>query len=275
MKETEKFNNILDECLERMLVKGETIEQCLVRYPDQADELELLLQTALATKEALAIEPSPEFKARARYQFSSTLREVKPERRFFWGWQPRWAMTLSAVLILLLAGSGTVAAAGGSMPDSPLYPVKLATEQVWLTLTPSDMGKAELHTELAERRVEEIIYMAGKGDAQQVDVIAKRLGNHLVMVTELGSTLEPDDAPGAVESLQAPVLSEETPGDEDVYSGANNRAKLRLTLECNAANQRAKLQDVLEVAPESVKSALRWAITVSETGYEEALDALD
>jgi len=276
MKETKEFNNILDECLERLLVRGETVEQCLVSYPEQADELEPLLRTALEAKEALAIQPRPEFKARARYQFGSALREVKPKRRFFsLGWQPRWAMALSVVLITLLAGSGTVAAAGGSMPDSPLYPVKLATEQVWLTLTPSNMGRAELHAKLADRRVAEIIYMADKGDVQQVEVIAQRLDNHLVMVAGLGSTLEPNGAPRGQAQLQAPVLSEEAPGDEDVYSGANNRARLRLTLESHAASQQAKLQDVLETAPESVKPALRRAIAVSETGYEKAIDALD
>ncbi len=276
MKETKEFNNILDECLERLLVRGETVEQCLVSYPEQADELEPLLQTALATKKALAIQPHPEFRARARYQFGSALRGVKPKRKFFsLGWQPRWAMAVSVVLIMLLAGGGAVAAAGGSMPDSLLYPVKLATEQVWLTLTPSNMGRAELHAKLADRRVTEIIYMADKGDVQKVEVIAQRLDNHLVMVAGLGSTLEPNGASPAAESLLAPVPSEEALGDEDVYRGANNRARLRLTLESHAANQQAKLQGVLETAPESVKPALRRAIAVSETGYEKALDALD
>ena len=48
MKNSE-LENILDECLER-LVKGETVEQCLQRYPEQAAQLELLLRTAQAVK---------------------------------------------------------------------------------------------------------------------------------------------------------------------------------------------------------------------------------
>jgi len=276
MKETREFNNILDECLERLLVKGDTVEQCMASYPEQADELGPLLQTAVATKKALAIQPRPDFKARARYQLGSAFQQVKPKRRFFFlGWQPRWATVVAAVLILLLGGSSTVAAAGNSMPDDLLYPVKLATEQVQLSLTFSNMGRAELCAELADRRVAEIIYMADKGDAQQVEVIAQRLDNHLVMIARLGSALEENGAPMAQVQLQGPVLSEETPGEGDVYSGANNRARLRLTLECCAANHEADLQDVLETAPESVKSALRQAIAVSGTGYEKALDALD
>ena len=35
-EESREFDNILDECLERLLVKGETIEQCLQSYPEHA-----------------------------------------------------------------------------------------------------------------------------------------------------------------------------------------------------------------------------------------------
>ena len=73
MKRNQEFSDILDECLERLLVKGETLEQCLANHPEQAVELRPLLETALAAKQASAIEPSPEFKARARYQFHSAL----------------------------------------------------------------------------------------------------------------------------------------------------------------------------------------------------------
>ena len=69
MKRNKEFNNILDECLERLLVKGETVEQCLASYPQYAAELEPLLQMAVAAKEASAIQARPEFKAKARYEF--------------------------------------------------------------------------------------------------------------------------------------------------------------------------------------------------------------
>ena len=151
MKKTKEFDNILNECLERVLTKGETIEQCLASYPAYAAELEPLLQTSLVTKKALAIKPRPEFRERARHQFRSALQEMEQERerRFFlFNWQPRWATAIIAVLVLLLASGGTVAAAGNSMPDEPLYQVKLATEAVRLTLTPSALGKAELYAKL-------------------------------------------------------------------------------------------------------------------------------
>jgi len=277
MKKTKEFNNILDDCLERLLVNGETIEQCLRSYPEHATELEPLLQTAMATKEASAIRPRPEFRERARYQFRSALQGVKPKRRFFFGWQPQWATAVIVVLVLLLASGGTVAAAGNSMPDNPLYPVKLATEQVRLTLTPSALGKAELYVNLVNKRVAEIVYMANKGKPEQVERATQRLNAYLMRVASLaappeeaGALLAP--APQAVSPLAPPG---QVRGGQDERIKVSGRAKLKVIVARYAASHPVALQAALENAPESVKPALLRAIAVSETGYEKALDALD
>ena len=81
MKKSREFDNILDECLERLLVNGDTVEQCLESYPQHATELEPLLRTAVATKKALSFQPPPEFKVRAGDRLNSLLQEVKPQRR--------------------------------------------------------------------------------------------------------------------------------------------------------------------------------------------------
>ncbi|MCL0053159.1 DUF5667 domain-containing protein [Dehalococcoidales bacterium] len=283
MKKSKEFNNVLDECLERLLVKGETLEQCLRSYPEQADVLEPLLQTALATKQAAAIQPRAEFKARARYQFRSALQEVKPKRRlFFLGWQPRWATAVAIILVLVLAGSGTVVAAGNSMPDNPLYPVKLATEQVRLTLTPSALGKAELYAKLADKRVAEIIYMADKGDARQIEVITQRLDKHLAMLTSLAIAQREEEralkGPPALEPLPPPTEKHTYPYAEVVIPDiveVDRMAELRILLESYAVNHPARLQEALETAPEAVKPVLLKAIATLKAGYEKALDALD
>jgi len=271
MKNSE-FENILEECLER-LVKGETLEQCLQRYPEQAAQLEPLLQTAQAVRKASAILPRSEFKARARYEFRSALQATATRRRLpLFGLRPRWAMALMIIGILLIAGGGTAAAASNSMPDSPLYPVKLATEQVRLTLTPSDMGKARLCAMLADRRVSEIIYMASKGNAQQVDVIAQRLDKRLTMLAILVSA-QKAGAPRVLAPTPAP--SEEAWTEEDVDARGKGRAELRIIVVDCACNHPAALRAGLRKAPESAKPALRRAITISVVGYERILAALD
>jgi len=287
MKNSE-LENILDECLER-LVKGETVEQCLQRYPEQATQLEPLLQTAQVVRKASAILPRSEFKARARYEFRSALQATATKRRLpLFSLRPRWAMALMIIGIVLVAGGGTAAAASNSMPDSPLYPVKLATEQVRLTLTPSDMGKARLCTALADRRVAEIIYMANRGDAQQVDAIAQRLDGRLTMLVMLVSAekVEVPAVEGAPRALTeepslvapsppAPPPSEEAQGDGDVYAGGNGRAELRMIVAGCACDHPAALRAALGKAPESAKPALRRAIYLSVVGYERILAALD
>ncbi len=282
MKQKKELNNILNECLERLLVKGETIEQCLQSYPEHAAEIEPLLQMAMATKKAVAIQPSPEFKARARYQFQSALREVKPKRVLpFFGWQPQWAVAIAVVLAVLLAGGGTVTAAGYSMPDSPLYPVKLATEQVQLTLTPSDIGKAELHAKLADRRVAEIVYITNKGKPKQIEKIAQRLNNHLAMIASLplaekGAEEELTMMAPAPQAARAPEPRQQAEkGAEAVPAPANAKAKLRMLLKHNEANHPAVLRALLKEAPEWAKPALRQAIADSEANYQKALEALD
>ena len=283
---SKEFDNILNECLERLL-RGETIEQCLQRYPEQASELKPLLETALVAKKASAIQPRPDFKARARYQFRSALQEIASRKpRPFWGWFPRWATVVTVILVLLLAGVGTVAAAGNSMPDNPLYPVKLATEQVQLTLTPSQIGKARLCTELADRRVAEIAYMANKGDARQVELTTQRLDERLAMLVVLVLTEEEAEAPmlmappppSAEEAPPEPALP---PQPEKGWGGrgdsaqADNRAQLRDTVAYNAANNQAVLLALLDEVPEQAKPALQRAIAVSEAGYQRVLEALD
>ena len=79
-------------------------------------------------------------------------------------WQLRWVLPVAVVILLIIGGGGTVVAAANSLPDSPLYRVKLATEAVQLAFTRSDLGKAELYARFADRRVEEIVKMAEKGN---------------------------------------------------------------------------------------------------------------
>jgi hypothetical protein len=284
---SKEFDNILNDCLERLLVKGESLEECLERYPEQAAELKSLLETALAAKEAAAIKPRPDFRAQASYQFRSALKERAAKGRPSWGWFPRWATAVAVVLVLVLAGGSTVFAAGSSMPDSPLYPVKLATEQVQFSLTFSRMGKTRLCAELADKRVAEIAYMADKGDAGQVELITQRLDDRLALLVVLvggserasGVLLAPPaaTAPPPTEEPQPPVLmpppGKEWGGNENAQDAS--QAQLRDRLAYDAANNQAVLDAALDKAPEQARPALLRAIMVSEDGYDEVLAVLE
>ncbi len=224
MNQNTKFDNILNECLDRIL-KGEQIEECLRKYPEQARELEPLLRTAMAARAFSTVQPRPEFKSRARYEFQAALQEMaarkKQRRSFFnwrWDWRPQirwqsgWAIAAISALVVVLGGGGTVAAASSSMPDSALYSVKLAAETVQLAVTPSDIGKAELNSKFANRRAEEIGYMAGKGDAQAVQGVVARLNTNLENMTLIaGGDISQNASPGSGSNMLTAGTEAATP----------------------------------------------------------------
>jgi hypothetical protein len=205
MSKASEFDNILDGCLERV-IKGETVEACLAGFPDYAAELEPLLRTALATREAVAIGPRPEFRERAGYEFQAAIREMAPQvSGGFFGWFPRWATVVTVVIVVLLALSGTVAAAFNSLPDSPLYQVKLATETVRLAFAPSPLGKAELYARFADERVAEIVGMAEKGNIEQVERATERMNDQLIAMADLTSPGWEAAAEAQTFTVEAPV----------------------------------------------------------------------
>lgn len=167
------------------MLKGASIEQCLRDYPEHAAALRPLLEVSAAAKKAAAIEPSAAFRHRARQQLYAAFERKESRRARAFMWRPVW-VTFSAVLLtLVVAGGGTVAAATVSMPDEPLYPVKLATEQVHLKLTFSPIKKAALHARLAKIRIAEIVTMAAENKPAQVEKVAQELNINLDRVAAL------------------------------------------------------------------------------------------
>ncbi len=193
----ERFDDILNECIDRLL-RGESLEQCLQRYPEQSAQLEPLLRVAAAASRAASVEPRPEFKAQLRYQIQSHLgarkQKAQSKRLSFFGWVPRWAaVAASVLLIVLVAGTGTVAASVNSLPGDPLYSVKLATEEVQLAFTFSDTAKTELLAKFAGRRAEEMARIAEKGDPQKVQELSTRLEGVLGRIEGLAGAIKQGD----------------------------------------------------------------------------------
>jgi len=171
-----RLEKIFEECLER-INRGESIESCLQRYPEVAADLGLMLRTYLNVKwRSSMVQPDQNFRERTRLQLLYTQRNVpqrnpaaRQKQKTGFSFGRIWAPALTAVLVfLLISTAGTAAAATGAMPDQPLYPVKLATEQVQLALTFTDTDKAILNSQLAEKRSEEIEVMASQGKTEEV-----------------------------------------------------------------------------------------------------------
>ena len=282
-----KFEDILSECLDRVLV-GEGIEECLASYQEQADELEPLLRVGLVASRASSVEPSAEFKAAALRRLEAALKHREEQRQkrslvfFGWlGWQRRLAGAVATLLLLLVLGSGMVWASDGSLPGDPLYRVKLATEQVRLTFAFSSMSKARLHVTLAEERVNEMVQLAERDKVGRMEELVQRLASHLEKVGGLAPlpipvpVLAPAPAPARVgledESQPKLVTAPGVPGT----APGRDIEELRALLEASAQRNLSLLEGILEKAPPQAKPALGSSLERLRQHYEKAIHLLE
>lgn len=110
----------------------------------------------------------------------------KPGIYRFISWKYRWILP-ALLLLLLLITCGVVIGANDSMPGEPLYSVKKTMEKIRLKLTPSDVDKACLHVQFAERRAKEIVEMSKSNKTQEMEILANRAKNeleHIVSIAE-------------------------------------------------------------------------------------------
>ena len=190
------FSEALNDCLER-LKGGESVYSCLRRYPELADELEPLLQVAVATMRAAeSAAPSASAKARGFARFSEALDarasspSAPPRRRRFRLRLPALGFGLPAPLarplavaalcvVVFATGIGATSAASGAAPGEPLYWVKTARENVEQRIPRSDAGRANYQARLAQARADEAQALMSRGAFSAADGAIKRMNRHL------------------------------------------------------------------------------------------------
>jgi hypothetical protein len=171
---SEQLNRALDDVLSRW-AEGESLQDCLARYPEHADQLRPLISTAAAAAEALRPVQPPSRAAleRGRQRFLEQA-AARKARRWLLIW-PRpglaraAAAALVACLLLVTAGWGLVAAAADSLPGSALYPVKRLAENARLWAESDPAARERLHTEFARERRLEVQAVLHSGKAARVE----------------------------------------------------------------------------------------------------------
>jgi len=160
------FAAVLDECLSAVR-DGEPLESCLARYPKHADELRAHLRLAQRIVLTPPHEPRPAAQAAAWHQFRARAEDRRLGRRppfsLNVGWLRPLTIAAAVVLAFLGAASGTIYASQDALPDSPLYRVKLASEDARVWFTFDDNGKAELLLDQSSERTTEIMEMLRGG----------------------------------------------------------------------------------------------------------------
>jgi len=114
---------------------------------------------------------------------------------------------LAIIIALVMGIAGTTAvAASNSLPDSPLYTVKLALEEAELTFNTDENAEAELHLQRAETRIDEIEQMAIENRAAGDETLT-RLQTHLTTAMQLAAAMPEANMNGILLRAQQMVQS--------------------------------------------------------------------
>jgi hypothetical protein len=206
-----ELDDILEQSLSQIAAGRARVESCLLAYPTMAEELEPLL---LAAEELRAIPKpvlAPEAKARIEGQVLAAAAadpRLRPSgRRWPVFALPRWRWALGALTALLvfsfLMMTTLVTASADALPDSALYPLKRATEDAWLWLTPA-RDEPELHLQLARRRLLEIEELSGQGkfDETVLEAMSDHIEAALTGVEDLPPAIALPVLDGMVELIE-------------------------------------------------------------------------
>jgi len=121
---TDNLDALLDECIDR-INRGQSLEECLARYPEHAERLEPLLRSILDIRATCSPMPSPAAKAAARRRLDAALhndnlkRGSKMHRRAFalpFGWPKAWVAIAAVALLAIIAGISSWALMPGGTP---------------------------------------------------------------------------------------------------------------------------------------------------------------
>jgi hypothetical protein len=172
------LEDALDNALDR-LAAGESPQSIASDYSGHETEMAGLLRVAggVATLQEMA-EPSPialatgrrlmlESAARRR-EGGATMLVSMITGLFRWRIAPAlrahpvMSLVMAAMLLGASAGGGAIAVASESLPDSPFYSVKLASEQVQLALASDTRSQESLRLSFEERRESERQTMEGR-----------------------------------------------------------------------------------------------------------------
>ncbi len=295
------LSDIVDECLEA-LRNGESIDDCLSRHPDIADELRPLLTAAMALA---GVAPTRDdttrrmahtrFEGAVRHHFSTNRRTTSGRFsiREWWnsrasGWSRVWVVGFATMAFFAILSTGAAYASTDAMPDSPLYPVKRATEHARLAITFSDESRAIYHLELIERRTLELAAVAESGDQQKAEQLSRDVLKNIEFArVEAGYTHDDETLHQAASSQQA-VMSESAPESQEQVEltavrddpGVSPEAarptprdiRLRAYLEAEratAARAYAMLLIAHQIAPPHMQVHTLNALTLAEQRYRQ------
>jgi hypothetical protein len=130
--------------------------------------------------------------------------QAKPRRR-----KMRLALAYKIIAAVLAVVMGTAALGGGvayaasdSLPGEPLYPVKLAAEDVRLAFSAGPAARAQLGMALAAERAREMQQLAQQGESVP-GTVPTRMAQHMEQTMAQIAEAKPEDVPALLEQVMA------------------------------------------------------------------------
>lgn len=265
---------MVEDCIE-LLSHGQSLEECLERYPEEAAELEPILRNAISIRSDLATDLPLAARTRMRgrvlaewdlqhqpRRWNLRLPSLFPKLALF----PRWAfVAASLVLVLALGGLGTNTAAANTVPGDILYPVKELREAAQLWFSRSPEAKVEMYTSLVKERVNEVNKMAARKQAD-LDAISDALARMEGHLTALNIVVENNLADRDSQEVDAGFVNalQKSIGEQGTAGGLLAEAIDKVPEEARPAFDNAL--KAIQSAQERVDSALE---TVGHSGFNE------
>lgn len=114
---------------------------------------------------------------------------------------PLIARSVALAALLVAVGMGAAVASADTLPDDPLYPVKVAAEGVRLALAGAPEDRAEVELSIAEHRLREAERLAASGRTSDALVAAAVYSQHIAWAAaELAPRSDASDLPQQLES---------------------------------------------------------------------------
>ncbi len=119
-------------------------------------------------------------------QLSSVDLRQRPHRALPWYLSPGWVVAAAAILLVAF----TWWSSAGSLPGSPFYGIKLASENISLSLAGSDVARAQENIRLANNRLYDLRTMEQRGSLAASQPALDNYSAHLDNSVTLWETLK-------------------------------------------------------------------------------------
>ncbi|HUV46273.1 MAG TPA: DUF5667 domain-containing protein, partial [Dehalococcoidia bacterium] len=153
---------------------------------------------------------------------------------------------------------------------------KLAGEQVEVTLAFSDIDKAKLHIQFAERRAGEMVEMARQGKTDDISMLTEQIAKHVGKVSEIGEIWVEKSRAMAPSPPQAQAPPKAAGAYEpEGYMAVKGAGELKVVLSQSRVENLAALRNALDKAPEELKPVLQQAIEDMEEDYNKTISIIE